>query len=712
MGSIHPWMMRLGGLLCSTVALHFAHRDADAQLTTGVQFCEGLNRQACVEQNNCCEWNKRDRACYSAVVGDALCGQPSGGGRFSVGDEVFIGDAANDTHACITVVNPDGSYQVDYRDGVTSNERIEATDAHALVTAETRDCRNPNAGPAARPAAIYDVESSSGLTGASSGVLAISLAATSKITLLTAGGVLMERKGILNVEGRQLFNRVVCTAMLPALLFVTTVQPLGGRLLDLTPLLLGCLVTIIVGNSFGRLFATVMPTDASRKCCIIACTCSNAGAVPMMLMASLCADQTSVLHGSMGCKTPESYAALFAIPMNLLYWTWGVAFLKNSSIEQTRQPYVLDAEESSSHVTRPAMKRSRSDVFEMVDGTLVAKKPAAGHSSLSEVVASSTLAVSTTLSRTTSQTTTGPPQLENGTATPEPPMRDLSVPPSDSELPKRQTSASLGYNYTWSVSLRQKLAARLVQGTQYTLVPLDDLLVSQDEDEAAPNDSSTTWRRRAAGKASELLAMPPNAAILLALLVGLTPLRRLLLLPSDAMSDKSAPPLAVLFDALSAVGAGANPSLMLLLGASLSDTARSYANSRGSESIGSTPDIEERTPSRCRACTDKDPPGLEGARIASCVVLFVRWMLIPATHILGLLLLNWSGFWPALASDVAQRFVLLAEGAVPASMTVLAIAVQQRNRDVENLLGIVLLSQYGICAVTLTASTSLFLAIV
>jgi hypothetical protein len=77
-----------------------------------------------------------------------------------------------------------------------------------------------------------------------------------------------------------------------------------------------------------------------------------------------------------------------------------------------------------------------------------------------------------------------------------------------------------------------------------------------------------------------------------------------------------------------------------------------------------------------------------------------------------MVLLNWSGFSPALATDIAQRFVLLAEGAVPASMTVLAIAVQQRNRDVENLLGIVLLSQYGICAVTLTASTSLFLAIV
>ena len=42
--------------------------------------------------------------------------------------------AGND-HACITSVNADGSCQVDYRDGVTSDERFEANDVRALGSA-------------------------------------------------------------------------------------------------------------------------------------------------------------------------------------------------------------------------------------------------------------------------------------------------------------------------------------------------------------------------------------------------------------------------------------------------------------------------------------------------------------------------------------------------------------------------------------------------
>lgn len=159
-------------LLQTTLLLLLYRRAADAQ-TTGEQFCEGhgWDRATCLQESDCCEWNKRDGECFSAV-GDALCGTPSTTGGFGVGDEVFIGEAANDEHACITAVNADGSYQVDYRDGFTSDERVDASDAHALVSAETRDCRNePPIGvdppPFVQPEdAIYDVESSADLTGA------------------------------------------------------------------------------------------------------------------------------------------------------------------------------------------------------------------------------------------------------------------------------------------------------------------------------------------------------------------------------------------------------------------------------------------------------------------------------------------------------------------------------------------------------------------
>ena len=77
----------------------------------------------------------------------------------------------------------------------------------------------------------------------------------------------------------------------------------------------------------------------------------------------------------------------------------------------------------------------------------------------------------------------------------------------------------------------------------------------------------------------------------------------------------------------------------------------------------------------------------------------MRWVALPLLHVAGLLLVDYTGVAPALQSDLAQRFVLLAEGAVPSSMTILAIAVQQKNVAVEKLLGIVLLSQYLVSAV-------------
>ena len=558
----------------------------------------------------------------------------------------------------------------------------------------------------------------------SSGILATSVSATSKILLLTGGGVLMERRGILTADGRALFNRVVCSAMLPALLFVTTMLPLGAPLLDLAPLILSCLGTIAVGNALGRLFGRLMPTEASRKACVLACTCSNAGAVPMMLMASLCADQSSALHGSTGCDAPEGYPGLFSIPMNVLYWTWAVAYMgkdDSAAAETTtttsqgggaataEAPAVAGTNLSAAPPRR--MKRSRSDVFEMVDGELVAKNCGGVDDSLAEpvVLASSTLPIITSNSP---RPTTALGPYQSTQPTPPPPL-DLSV-ATIPELPVSggvTRAPSCNVRTSWGASLRQKLAQRLVQGTQYTLVPLED---AETPTTLATElvEPSCLWHY--ALRFGELASMPPNAAILLALVVGLSPLRNLLVLSSEAAARGESAPLAVLFDTLDALGAGANPSLMLLLGASLSDTARSArsaANSSSStqqqqRSSAGAPDI------RRSCCEDDSPPGLEGTKQASCAAFLARWMLIPIIHVLGLWLLTWSGLFSSLETDVAQRFVILSEGAVPASMTVLAIAVQQGNREVEKQLGIVLLSQYSLSAITLTASTSLFLKLV
>lgn len=552
-----------------------------------------------------------------------------------------------------------------------------------------------------------------------SGILATSLSATLKILLLIGAGVLMERKGILTTAGRAVFNRVVCSAMLPALLFVTTMLPLGAPLLDLAPLVLTCFGTIAVGNTLGRIFGRLMPTAASRKATVLACTCSNAGAVPMLLMASLCTDKSAALHGSSGCETPEGYPGLFSIPMNIMYWTWAVSYMKNEdAVAEVSQAPTTAAETQALSGTVPSyvqrgMKRSRSDVFEMVDGHLVPKIPERIDSLAEPVVlSSSTLPIST--SNSPRPTSTTPGQHQPTPSIPPPPPLDLSTTTtSPSELPSLphvtgSARTPHGARTSWGSSFRQKLATRLVKGTQYTLVPVDDA-----ERPGAPTvDSpeqllSRQWR--CTMRFGELASMPPNAAILLALLVGLSPLRALLVLPSDVTARGESAPLAVLFDTLGTLGAGANPSLMLLLGASLSDTAQSARVASGDHqperSSASAPDI------RRSCCDDDGPPGLEGTKRASCAAFLTRWVLIPAVHVLGLWLLTWSGLFSSLDTDLAQRFVILAEGAVPASMTVLAIAVQQGNRDVERQLGIVLLSQYSLSAFTLTASTSLFLSL-
>jgi hypothetical protein len=53
-------------------------------------------------------------------------GGRGGGGHssFRVGDEVIIGEIAADERGCVTALNADGSYQIDYQDGFTNDERV------------------------------------------------------------------------------------------------------------------------------------------------------------------------------------------------------------------------------------------------------------------------------------------------------------------------------------------------------------------------------------------------------------------------------------------------------------------------------------------------------------------------------------------------------------------------------------------------------------
>ena len=64
-----PLVLLLLSLVCAPVVT--------AQSVTGEQFCEGhgWDEATCRTHRDCCEWEKADSACYSAV-GDAVCGVP------------------------------------------------------------------------------------------------------------------------------------------------------------------------------------------------------------------------------------------------------------------------------------------------------------------------------------------------------------------------------------------------------------------------------------------------------------------------------------------------------------------------------------------------------------------------------------------------------------------------------------------------------------
>jgi hypothetical protein len=96
-------------LLCALALLGIVHADCDP---------------ACGPDKIC-----RDNLCDNAQQGDV----------FTIGDEVII---VSHDHVCITVVNTDGSYQVDYQDGITNDERVEAAEVLGVVDLvdQTKDC--------------------------------------------------------------------------------------------------------------------------------------------------------------------------------------------------------------------------------------------------------------------------------------------------------------------------------------------------------------------------------------------------------------------------------------------------------------------------------------------------------------------------------------------------------------------------------------------
>ena len=336
--------------------------------------------------------------------------------------------------------------------------------------------------------------------------------------------------------------------MLPANLFANTLIPLAsadGHLLDLAPLMLGCLVTIALGAALGRLACRwTGKTDAGRATTMLACCCANSGAIPMLLMQSLCSDASTALHGTAGCAPPEGYPALFSIAMNVCFWTWGVNVCKMAEQgadddEAASIPLtVASTTRDGSPALKPigaGMKRSRSDVFDPRPGTpddqrpdqpevikggmaaeegpptldtgLVRQRSYEGYDI--EGSGESTDSASDSSGDRGPTTSGGPPALTlDVQPAAEPELPDTPMPAATAQQPKSRWLGGL------TLSIRQRLAQRLIEGTQYTLVPVQDPssppLTSASDAGMEEQDGCFAGL---SAQALELLQMPPNAAI-------------------------------------------------------------------------------------------------------------------------------------------------------------------------------------------------------
>ena len=222
-------------------------------------------------------------------------------------------------------------------------------------------------------------------------------------------------------------------------------------------------------------------------------------------------------------------------------------------------------------------------------------------------------------------------------------------------------------------------------------------------------------------KAKELAIMPTNAAMLLGIVVGVCPpIRSLFIANGSVDGSGEGAPLGFITDTLWALGFGANPCLMLLLGASLGGTARSVRSQRRNASplphTSSFVDVREAAQNEqevVSAHTAGSEAQLTGIKRVMAAVMTCKWLLMPLLHVFMVLGADSiGGFVSPMTDNAALRFVVLIEGALPPSMTVLAIAVSSGNKEVERLMGLVLVVQYLICPITLTISSAIFLTMI
>lgn len=214
--------------------------------------------------------------------------------------------------------------------------------------------------------------------------------------------------------------------------------------------------------------------------------------------------------------------------------------------------------------------------------------------------------------------------------------------------------------------------------------------------EANGAQNRLTWRQRL----RKALRTPPVIAALLSLLIGLlSPVK-------EVFFDPTSPLEHTLTDAIRSFGAATVPSILLVLGVSLSDGAPSLAKKHKISSTRPADRHRDTSDDDCeQSSTNNNGPGLTAWDLSMIVI--GRFIIMPAVASFVIIGLRFAGVLPA---DPVMTFVLLLASALPTSVNLKILCALHRSH--ERRITTVLFYEYMIAALPLAIWVSIFLYLI
>eukprot|EP00736_Rhodelphis_marinus_P002841 Rmarinus@m.3238 len=505
------------------------------------------------------------------------------------------------------------------------------------------------------------------------------LQATAHVFIICAGGALCQKH--LSLESRKGLSGLVMRLFLPCLL-ISRVSPTATaeNLVSWWPVIVFCLTYSAVGTLIGaaigillRRFLWPELTWAHLRFIMTGCAFSNNTSIPLALLTSLV--QTSDFYASEFDDEEEAleqgtaYIMLYTLCISVVRWTVGYWLL---DIDKSELYHFLQ--------DSPAPE----DVKETIESTLqdspseVAYRPS-DRSSIPFISAGTIGDMITSSSREASASGTSPGCREHEMV-PIPPLvcartptdhgaSDGSVAWHPLDISRLTTSRDGGENPTNDhdvLPCSQPAKSEHVHNDHHTKDLSENEGCEPEIDKASP---SLSWKARL-GK----VMSPPLWASVIALIIGLTPLRHYFF-GDDAIFKP------VVTSALSTVGAATVPCILIVLGADLWAELQMYrAERRKQKSANDNSRVADVTPPVAPSVAHAaNPSGAKESELQP-PPMFSMWQLFVAV-VVGRLLVCPAvmipltvAFFPVIPDEPVMRFILLIETAGPTAINVSVMA--------------------------------------